>query len=380
MRNYFKIQEYLIVSNTKFNLFSILFSILFLSSCYQKNNQIIIKGNISNLPDGMLYLYKDLYKNRIDSIETISGKFTLNYTLLNDNIEPIYLGLDHIDEKGMFRAINFPTNAKYNNSGYNSSTFLSDTIIIINGSLTDNTPVGMFVKKTKFVTTSKIKAGYQTEAMFNTDGDLFDNINKETYNKVASKIKEYPNSFHLLFQINENRNSFTASQTQKLLNLFNGGITDSKTFKDLKTYNKKRFNSKKLTLPLLTNNKGKKTEVLNTKFKKHLVVFWASWCGPCRQEIPALKNMYSKHKDEVEFVSISTDENNSSWQKALEKEDMPWKQFIVSEKSKEYEPVEIFFQLSTSIPYIVLIDNNMKVLKSNVGLMTENEMENFIMN
>lgn len=57
---------------------------------------------------------------------------------------------------------------------------------------------------------------------------------------------------------------------------------------------------------------------------------------------------------------------------------MSWKQLIVNEKSKEYESIEILFQLSNSIPYLVLIENNMKVLKSHVGSMSEIEMEEFI--
>jgi len=57
---------------------------------------------------------------------------------------------------------------------------------------------------------------------------------------------------------------------------------------------------------------------------------------------------------------------------------MPWKQLIVNENSKEYEPIEICFQVSNSIPYVALIDNNMKVLKSTVGSMTEKELEDFL--
>lgn len=360
--------------NTIKKTFIMLFLCLF-ASCEQ--NEILIKGNINDLPDGIMYLCKDNNTNNIDSVETINGKFNFKHKL---ETEPIYLALHHIDQNKIFRMISFPTDAKYNNSSYNSSLFLSDSIISFNGLFTDNTPVGMDTGGTVFVTTSKIIAGYQTNAMFHTDGDLFNDINKSTYNKVLSKIKEYPNSFHLLYQINDNKNSFSAEQTQSLLNTFKGKIVESKTFKTLKDYNEKRFKKKALTAPTLFNNKGKKTEILDTKFKKHLVVFWASWCGPCRQEIPSLKKMYPKFKNDIEFVSISIDEKKSLWQKALDKEQMSWKQLLVNEKSKEFEPIEILFQLSTSIPYIVLVDNNMKVLKSQVGMMTEMEMEKFIKN
>lgn len=352
-----------------------LFIVLF-SSCDNRSNQTLITGNISNLPDGMMYLCKDNNLNKIDSVETKNGKFTFKHQLEK---EPIYLTLHHIDKNKIFRMICIPTDAKYNNCVYNSGCFLSDSIISINGSFTDDNPIGIFVGKTKFVSTPKIIAGYQTKAMFHTDGDLFNTINSNTYNKVLSKIKEYPNSFHLLYQINNNRNSFTPEQIHSFLNAFRGEITDSNTFKNLKNYNKKRVDNKKLTIPLLIDNKGKKTEVLDIKFKKHLVVFWASWCGPCRQEIPSLKKMYSKYKNNIEFVSISIDEKNTLWQKALDKEQMSWKQLLVNEESKEFEPIEILFQLSPSIPYIALVDNNMKVIKSHVGLMTENELQNFIM-
>jgi thiol-disulfide isomerase/thioredoxin len=353
--------------------------LFFLFSCNQNDKEIRIIGNISNLPDGQMYLYKDISTNRIDSISTKNGEFLLVHKIKNNSKEPIYLGLDHVDRKGITRLISFPTSSKFKGAGFNSQYFLSDSEIFIKGLIKDFSPKSFSLDEKYILCVSpKISAGYQTNALFHIDGDLFDNINKTTYSKVLNKIKEYPISYHLLFQINNNRNSFTPLQVKTFLSYFKGEIVESETFKTLSEYNSKRIEKSKLFVPKLLDNSGKKVKILNGKYKKHLVIFWASWCGPCRQEIPALKTMYSKYKNDIEFVSISTDEKREAWQKALVKENMPWKQLILKENSKEYESVDIYFQLSSSIPYVALVDNNMKVLKSHVGLMNEKEIEKFI--
>lgn len=56
-----------------------------------------------------------------------------------------------------------------------------------------------------------------------------------------------------------------------------------------------------------------------------LLEFWASWCGPCRTEIPHMKQAYERFKDQgFEIVSFTIDDWKEDWQVASEEEDIPW--------------------------------------------------------
>lgn len=60
-----------------------------------------------------------------------------------------------------------------------------------------------------------------------------------------------------------------------------------------------------------------------------LVDFWASWCGPCRGEIPNLKAAYEKyHSQGLELLSVACWDKEPNTRKALEDEKMPWPQII----------------------------------------------------
>lgn len=65
------------------------------------------------------------------------------------------------------------------------------------------------------------------------------------------------------------------------------------------------------------------------KGKYVYVNFWASWCGPCHQEFPKLKEIYSAYKDQdFEVLGISTDKNKDAWLNDLEKIQLPWTQVL----------------------------------------------------
>ncbi|PTT67972.1 DUF4369 domain-containing protein, partial [Chryseobacterium sp. HMWF001] len=163
------------------------------TSCSKNQQQTIIKGNIPNLPDGTVYLFKDYPSNKVDSVKSINGVFKISHKWFEK--EPVYIGIDHIDKKGVLRFFSFRTNAKYKGSGWGTSVFLSDSIIEIMGNLKYDTLVGIQLPPDrKPVTGPPLKAGQQTEAFYNIDGDLFDKIDSKMIQTVKEKIKKYPYS------------------------------------------------------------------------------------------------------------------------------------------------------------------------------------------
>ena len=81
-----------------------------------------------------------------------------------------------------------------------------------------------------------------------------------------------------------------------------------------------------------------------------LVDFWASWCGPCRREIPNVKRQYELYKDKgFEVISISIDKSEAAWRKAVEEEKLQWPNFI--DKTNVAKTYSV-----RSIPSMFLID------------------------
>lgn len=100
-------------------------------------------------------------------------------------------------------------------------------------------------------------------------------------------------------------------------------------------------------------------------FKGKILVldFWASWCGPCRAEIPHLKEAYKEYnKKGVAFFSVSIDKDGAAWRKAMKEENMPW---VQAQAPKAGKDVMKQYQFS-GIPYILVLDKEGRIVGKNL--------------
>ena len=70
---------------------------------------------------------------------------------------------------------------------------------------------------------------------------------------------------------------------------------------------------------------GTKLALSSLRGKYVLIDFWASWCGPCRQENPNVVKAYNQFKDKgFTIYSVSLDQDKGKWEKAIASDGLTW--------------------------------------------------------
>lgn len=91
-----------------------------------------------------------------------------------------------------------------------------------------------------------------------------------------------------------------------------------------------------------------------------LIDFWASWCGPCRAEMPNVKASYEKyHAKGFEIVGLSLDNRSDAWKKAIGDMELNW---VHLSDLKGWQSVAAKTYSIQGIPASLLVDPNGKIV------------------
>ncbi len=347
--------------------FILLYSILAYSCNEQQVKKIIITGKIKNIPSEKIYLTNAYYWDvLLDSavIENDKFSFELDTSVYN---EPFFATICIKNEENRIKSL-LVFNYKRTTP---KDTFASSGFMLSYGK---THLTGDYNDKLHRVS---IKPNPENDLFFDLKTEQF--ASAKNFQHVKNTIQKNSSSYFLLQKLYENKSLYSATEIKNILALFDKKLLKSKTAIDLNHYSNYII-TKGDALPnsQLTNFNGQKEFLFNDSANISMLIFWASWCGPCRMEIPQLKNIRKKYPPQIlSMKSISLDENSKNWEKALKDENMPWQQLLVPYNNL----VKIKAQFTVNaVPVIIFVDKNKKEIKRFNGYSENNiiEYNNFI--
>ncbi|MBR6282821.1 MAG: AhpC/TSA family protein [Muribaculaceae bacterium] len=148
-------------------------------------------------------------------------------------------------------------------------------------------------------------------------------------------------------------NQFTVSQIDSLL------ASAPANYRDLKRVQKAINAAKQLEVTAVGKKfadfaapDGQKLSDYAGQGKYTLVDFWASWCGPCRREIPNIKALYEQYKGKLIVVGVAVWDDPADTQQAIKNMGITWQ---VMQGGKNWTAPTDLYGIS-GIPHIMLID------------------------
>jgi peroxiredoxin len=329
-----------------------------------------VDGSIRNFTGNTIYLHHKLDdKDYTDSAKVVKGKFGFNiksqepnmywFTTKNDvNAQPNFI----------FFADGTPVSATIvGDSIWNSNLSAGQTHLDY---LEFRSLINSFVSLQQKMQNDYNEATQKND--FNTMNAIrseYGNLNQQFISGLKNFINAHPKSVVSGFIIaNEMNNpNIPMEDVVESLSYIDKSIENTMFVKQA---NKRAQAVKGTMVGFPANNftqnspEGKPVKLSDFKGKYVLIDFWASWCGPCRQENPTVVAAFNKFKNKgFTVLGVSLDSNKDRWLEAITKDNLTWTQ--VSDLKGWANDVGKLYNIS-SIPQNLLIDKDGKIIAKNL--------------
>lgn len=304
-----------------------------------------IKAYIDNVTSNYAILYlpkkgSDIYLTPVDTVEIVNGYFEFTGKL------------DH-PQYGQIRI---------SNASFAKEIYVENTDIEVNllSSKTASRYInGRLVKKTWRINVG----GYVNGSQSLKEYHQFKAISRQGNEAISEWIKNHPKSdATLLILATRLSKRMQRKVYVKWLKLFDKSMESRPAYthalKQIEI-NKRTDDGSRAPLFELPDVDGNLVSLKDFRGKLVLLDFWASWCGPCKLEVPFLKEAHEKYKDLV-VISLSSDKSRKAWLKAIERDKMTWLQL-----NRKGSRVSADYGVTT-IPHIILIDRKGKIIANKI--------------
>ena len=352
------------------NLLTALVLTLAFFACQTAKDEFSIKGSISGVDTGKVYLMKivDGRPQNIDTAEVVGGKFSLNGKLdlpdlrilrLNENDYFAHLFLDNSNIKVTADKDSLEqTKVEGSPSQDIFRTYLDEVDRM-------KEEVGKIQEKYQ----SAMVAGNKEEAR-KAEIDysaLMENMNVFTKNFVKEHNSSVVAAYITLVQLS---NQIEGAELDSIVNKFPQQINQSEYVVKLKEIaDGMRKTAIGTQAPDFTMNdpEGKPLQLSSLRGKVVMIDFWASWCGPCRQENPNVVRLYQQYHDKgFEILGVSLDNKKEEWMKAIQTDQLGW--LHVSDLQQWQNSAARLYAVN-AIPQTFLLDKDGKIIAK--GLRSE---------
>jgi len=339
-------------------IFKILIFLLFSSTLFgqSKNDHFAVKGIVHGNYDGYVYLQ---YNGVKDSCQIINNKI-----YFEGKVPLITTGSFVIGKGPTIMTQDF----------YLENEYIEIEITLSKKTVNKNNYDWVYINSVSGTKASLIEKDYLS---FQDKHQKDKNWQQEHYDKIDAIISKYPDHpyssglLHLLVW----DSVANKSRLKQMYTKLDFKTQDPESSLLLK---KHIFGSSKIGKSMmnfeLPNQKNVIVKTNQFRGSVLLIDFWASWCAPCRKQIPEIKKLYEKYKNKnLKILTISLDKSQEKWISALEKENMPWDNVIdnrefLSPITREYE---IF-----SIPSSYLIDDKGIIIANDLTILELDEYLN----